>query len=104
MSQNLTIKYENENAERCPPLQSTVESQINGDSWRFLVALVDLSEPLSYDDQVARIEAKPGNSRYFQGIQMRADLSHLFPSISTSNRHKSSRTRQVPRPCTELKP
>ena len=49
LSQNLTIKYENENAERLPPLQSTVESQIDGDSCRFLVALVDLSEPLSYE-------------------------------------------------------
>ena len=49
LSQNLTKKYENENAERLPPLQSTVMSQIDGDSCRFLVALVDLSEPLSYE-------------------------------------------------------
>ena len=61
LSQNLTIKYENENAERLPPLQSTIESQIDGDFCRFLVALVDLSEPLSYDGQMDQIEPKPGN-------------------------------------------
>ena len=64
----------------------------------------DLSEPDPWWTGFQRIEPKPGNSHYFQEIQMRADLSHFFPGISTNNRQKPSCARTMRRPCTELKP
>ena len=45
LNQFMMQKCTNENAARFPPLLSTVVSLKDIDFWRFLVALVDLSEP-----------------------------------------------------------
>ena len=49
-------KCTNENAARFPPVLCTVVSQKDIDFFRFSGALVDLSEPDSYEDQKDRIE------------------------------------------------
>ena len=82
-------KCTNENAARFPPLLSTVVSQKDIDFRRFLVALVDLSEPNPYDDQKDRIEPRRWNHSFSDKIKVRGKLYEPCSGRSTRNRRKS---------------